>query len=173
MPYNYSSTSSGQGNWNTGGSRTGTGSFDRGIVGTNSRYDVAPNNQQQMAAYQQQIAARNAAQRGGAGVQSSAPASAPPTAQVPIRRPNWGMGILQQLLRGISPQGPAASKTRGLGILNQMFGGQNTRTKQDYSRMPEYDRVGGYGNQSWNPPNPQWTSDPSLRNRQFVPGGFY
>lgn len=174
MPYNYSSTSTGQGNWNTGGRPTGTGSFDRGIVGnSNPRYDYAPSNPQYRGTWDRAIAERNAQQSGDTGRGGSrSPTSASPIARVPTRRNPWSMGILQQLLKGAYSQGLVPSKTRGLGILDQLFSSQGVGTKQDYSRLPEYDRVGGYGDQQWNPPNPQWTSDPSLRNKEFVSSGL-
>lgn len=96
--YNYSGTQSGQGNWNTGGAPTGSGSLQYGIVGVKPQYNVAPNTAGMspaqaaavMAQYQTRLAAQGQRNPGAIPGGQAIPTAIPPPPLVPLRpRPRY------------------------------------------------------------------------------------
>lgn len=147
--YGYSGTSSGQGNWNTGGNATGYGSMGNGIVGLNGnpRYTVAPdgsNPNPRFGDMIRQILGPRVMPTAGPGVAPQPLAPPPPV--IPIPRPNpfakfTGPPIVAPVDPGIYPPStPPPAPADGWGQV--MYGPPGGGKFQD--RIPQGVMNGGF-----------------------------
>lgn len=132
--YNYRATTSGQGNWNTGGDSTGHGSMGNGIIGRDPRYTVRPDGSMPNPRYGATIGGMLGPRVAQPQRPGAIPSMAPPPAMTlppPVPVPSWPFAPPPQ-------QVPAFVKPRSVPV-----------TGMPRTSYPVYNPAGDAFSRSW------------------------